>query len=97
LMLHIPPHGFHRLRHFGFLANRARQEKLAQCRTLLGHTTPPRVRDEAANCEAPAVSATEPGALCPVCQHGRMQLVQTVYRQPAVWDLSVPAPGLDTS
>jgi hypothetical protein len=26
-----------------------------------------------------------------------MQLVQTLYRQPAVWDLSVPAPGLDTS
>ena len=34
LMLHVPPHGFHRLRHFGFLANRVRQEKLAQCRTL---------------------------------------------------------------
>jgi hypothetical protein len=26
-----------------------------------------------------------------------MQLVQTLYRQPAVWDLSVPAPSLDTS
>ena len=39
LMLHVPPRGFHRLRHFGFLANRVRQEKLTQCRTLLGHTT----------------------------------------------------------
>jgi hypothetical protein len=97
LMLHVPPHGFHRLRHFGFLANRVRQEKLAQCRTLLGHATLPRVRDEAANHEAPAMSAQEPGAVCPVCQHGRMQLVHTVYRQPAAWDLSVPAPGLDTS
>jgi hypothetical protein len=97
LMLHVPPHGFHRLRHFGFLANRVRQEKLAQCRTLLGHATLPRVRDEAANREAPAMSAQEPGAVCPVCQHGHMQLVQTVYRQPAAWDLSVPAPGLDTS
>src|SRR3989442_9179474 len=97
LMLHVPPHGFHRMRHFGFLANRVRQEKLAQCRTLLGHATLPRVRDEAANREAPAMSAQEPGAVCPVCQHGRMQLVQTVYRQPAAWDLSVPAPGLDTS
>ena len=37
LMLHVPPHGFHRMRHFGFLANRVRKEKLAQCRTLLGH------------------------------------------------------------
>jgi hypothetical protein len=35
LMLHVPPRGFHRLRHFGFLANHMRQAKLAQCRTLL--------------------------------------------------------------
>ena len=97
LMLHVPPHGFHRLRHFGFLANRVRQEKLAQCRTLLGHATPPRVRDEAANREAPEVPAKEPGAVCPVCQHGRMPLVQMLYRQRVAWDLSVPAPGLDTS
>ena len=45
LMLHVPPHGFHRMRHFGFLANRVRQEKLAQCRTLLGHATQPRARE----------------------------------------------------
>ena len=97
LMLHVPPHGFHRLRHFGFLANRVRQAKLAQCRTLLGHATPLLVQEEAADREAPAVSAQEPGAVCPVCQHGRMQLVQTLYRQPAAWDLAVPVPGLDTS
>jgi hypothetical protein len=97
LMLHVPPHGFHRLRHFGFLANRVRQEKLAQCRALLGHATPPQVHDEAANGEAPAVAAQEPGARCPVCQHGRLQLVQTLYRQPAAWDLAVPMPHLDTS
>jgi hypothetical protein len=41
LMLHGPPHGFHRLRHFGFLANRVRQEKLARCRALLGHAPNP--------------------------------------------------------
>jgi hypothetical protein len=97
LMLHVPPHGFQRLRHFGFLANRVRQEKLAQCHTILGYPTPPRVREEAANREAPEEATKEPGAVCPVCQHGRMQLVQTVYRQPATWDLSMPTPGLDTS
>src|SRR5262245_57376096 len=97
LMLHVPPRGFHRLRHFGFLANRVRQEKLAQCRALLGHASPLQVRDEAAHCEAPAVSAQEPGARCPVCQHGQMQLVQTLYRQPAACDLAVPMPRLDTS
>jgi hypothetical protein len=97
LMLHVPPRGFHRLRHFGFLANRVRQEKLAQCGMLLGHAPQPRAQEAAADLQAPKVSAGEPGAACPVCQHGRMQLVKTVYRQPAVWDLSVPTPRLDTS
>ena len=97
LMLHVPPRGFHRLRHFGFLANRVRQEKLAQCRMLLGHPTQPHAQEAAADLQAPKVLAGEPGAACPVCQHGRMQLVKTVYRQPAVWDLSVPTPRLDTS
>jgi len=97
LMLHVPPRGFHRMRHFGFLANRVRQEKLAQCRTLLGQATPPHTREEAVDLKTPEVSAVEPGSVCPVCQHGRMQLVKTLDRQPAAWDLSVPAPGLDTS
>jgi hypothetical protein len=97
LMLHVPPHGFHRLRHFGFLANRVRQEKLAQCRTLLGHATHPRVQHETVDLKPPAVAVGESGAVCPVCQHGRMQMVQALYRQPAAWDLAVPAPGLDTS
>jgi len=97
LMLHVPPPGFHRLRHFGFLANRVRQAKLAQCRALLGDAVPLRVRQETVDRTPPAMSEAEPGAACPVCQQGRMQLIKTMYRQPAVWDLSVPAPGLDTS
>jgi Putative transposase/Transposase zinc-binding domain len=34
-LLHALPDGFHRIRHYGFLANRRRTEKLALCRTLL--------------------------------------------------------------
>ncbi|HEY5871555.1 MAG TPA: IS91 family transposase [Candidatus Tectomicrobia bacterium] len=97
LMLHVPPRGFHRMRHFGFLANRVRQATLAQCRALLGHAPRPCAQEAAADLKTPEGPAGEPGAQCPVCQHGRMQLVQTLYRQPAAWDLSVPAPGLDTS
>jgi Putative transposase/Transposase zinc-binding domain len=99
LLLHVPPRGFHRLRHFGFLANRVRQEKRAQCRTLLGHATQLRAPAAAValDLKAPEVPGAEPGAVCPVCQHGRMQLITTVYRQPAVWDLSMPMPHLDTS
>src|SRR2546421_354707 len=59
LMLHVPPHGFHRLRHFGFLANRVRQEKLAQCRTLLGHAPRAQARDEATDPKRPEVFVGE--------------------------------------
>jgi hypothetical protein len=97
LLLHVPPHGFHRLRHFGFLANRVRQAKLAQCRALLGHTPRLCAQEAAADLKTPEGPAGEPDARCPVCQHGHMQLVQTLYRQPAAWDLAVPLPRLDTS
>jgi hypothetical protein len=97
LMLHVPPHGFHRVRHFGFLANRLRREKLAQCRTLLRHATRPPPQEEAVPLKPPVVSVGEPGSVCPVCQHGRMQLMQTLTRQRAAWELSVPVPVCDTS
>jgi hypothetical protein len=97
LLLHVPPHGFHRLRHFGFLANRVRQAKLAQCRALLGQAPRPPRRAEPVARQVPEVPSSALGAPCPVCQHGRMQLVQTLYRQPGAWDLAVPMPGLDTS
>ena len=34
-LLHTLPDGFHRIRHYGFLGNRHRAEKLALCRQLL--------------------------------------------------------------
>jgi hypothetical protein len=97
LMLHVPPHGFQRMRHFGFLANRVRQAKLAQCRAFLGQATRPLAREAIVNCEASTGPLGEPGAPCPVCQHGRMQLVQTLYRQQAAWAVSTPMPRCDTS
>src|SRR5450755_2747211 len=39
-LLHILPKGFVRIRQFGFLANRARGNKLALCRVLLGASAP---------------------------------------------------------
>src|SRR6185503_17316163 len=39
-LLHVLPDGFMRIRHFGFLANRAKKQSLARCRTLLGNQPP---------------------------------------------------------
>ena len=40
-LMHVLPSGFVRVRHYGLLANRHRQEKLARCRELLGMAVPP--------------------------------------------------------
>jgi Putative transposase len=40
-LLHVLPHGFMRVRHYGLLANRQRNEKLALCRKLLDCLSPP--------------------------------------------------------
>ena len=39
-LLHTLPDGFHRIRHYGFLANGHRAAKLALCRKLLKTTAP---------------------------------------------------------
>ena len=96
-MLHVHPRGFQRVRYYGFLANCVRQPKLTQCRTLLGAVTRPRVRDEVAETLVDDTLVGEPGSVCPRCQQGRMQLVETFHRHPAAWDLSVAPPALDTS
>ncbi|HET7886311.1 MAG TPA: IS91 family transposase [Bradyrhizobium sp.] len=62
-LLHALPDGFHRIRHYGFLANRGRAEKLAQCRALLAVTAAvaPQHRQES---ERPPDLAAD---LCPAC------------------------------
>jgi hypothetical protein len=97
LMLHVPPRGFQRVRYYGFLANRTRQQKLAQCRLLLKQVTLPLVRAEVPEPKAEDTPVGEPGSVCPLCQQGRMQLVETYHRHRAAWDLSVAPPAPDTS
>lgn len=97
LMLHVPPRGFQRVRYYGFLANRVRQQKLALCRTLLGQTTLPLTRDEVAEPKVDEAAVGEPGSVCPHCHQGRMQLVEMVYCHQTLWELSHPTTALDTS
>jgi len=75
-LLHVLPDGFQRIRYYGFLSNRHREEKLERCRQLLGMAS-----------AHPATPATEPPKdyrdryeeltgvslrLCPVCRRGQM-------------------------
>jgi predicted Zn-ribbon and HTH transcriptional regulator len=79
----LPPH-FQRIRHFGFLANRHRKEKLALCRKLL--TTPvTALLPGAAQCLILLAALTIlPPARCPKCETGMMVRIGFVpaYRWP---------------
>ena len=69
-LLHIVPHGFQRLRHVGFLANRCKARALRQCRHLLGQPTepPPRAQPSAVEWmrQRTGIDLTQ----CPQCGHG---------------------------
>jgi len=78
-LLHVLPDRFVRIRYYGLLANRNRQEDLTQCRRLLAEssTAPP------SPSPAPVtdwrelmqrLTGVDP-TLCPKCGHGHLQPV----------------------
>ena len=93
-LLHVLPDGFMRIRHYGYLANRHRRQKLATCRRLLGVLEPavtdaedPEVQPFAAGCE------TEATTRCPACRTGRLRVIETFERRPRrCGELSQPRP-----
>jgi hypothetical protein len=63
-LLHVLPCGFHRIRHFGLLANGGRRENLAKVRQLLQVAPTPVPETEGGEvCAAPV----QPTFVCPVC------------------------------
>jgi hypothetical protein len=74
-LLHTLPDGFHRIRHFGFMANRHRAARLALCRELLDHDE----RTAPNNVEPPPVSSDPQTpaeiAACPDCG-GVMRIIE---------------------
>ncbi|WP_087006119.1 IS91 family transposase [Rhizobium sullae] len=61
-LLHVLPDGFHRMRHFGFLANRHRRDRVGLCRSLLGQPSPTGGQPH------PAKSQHGQSYECPDCQ-----------------------------
>ena len=74
-LLHVLPGGFHRIRHYGLLANATREENLALARALLHQPLPQ---------TAPAEETTACGSAPPlfVCRHcgAAMTIVETFAR-----------------
>ena len=75
-LLHVLPSGFVRIRHYGWQANRHREEKLQQCRQLLQAEALRGAIDQAEQSPAETVASTAPWERCPACAHGRMLRVE---------------------
>ena len=85
------PHGFHRIRYFGFLGNCQRARKLARCRELLG-MVPPAPADPAVDYRDRFEALTGRSLReCPHCRTGIMVVIDSIAR------LTVCQPVLDTS
>jgi Putative transposase/Transposase zinc-binding domain len=79
-LLHVLPEGFQRIRYYGFLGHRCREQKLARCRQLLAMPQPqPSAREPATDYrdryqDITGISLTE----CPACHHRRMLVVEVI-------------------
>jgi hypothetical protein len=83
-LLHVLPDGFQRIRYYGFLGNRYREQKLAHCRELLGMPTPEPPASETAKDYRERYEELTGSSLwqCPVCCQGRMLVTQILPRRP---------------
>lgn len=84
-LLHVLPAGLVRVRQFGFLANRVRKQKLAQCRALISAALPSITHDPVtadAECDNPQQR------ICPLCKLGRLILLELLSPIPAFSDSS---------
>ncbi len=76
-MLHVLPSGFHRIRHYGWLANTGRHDKLAQIRALL-HVVPEEVKVPESSAESAQLLF-----VCPDCG-APMLIVEILARKPLI-------------
>jgi hypothetical protein len=86
-LLHVLPLGLQRIRYYGLMGNRHRQEKLEQCRQLLNME--PKAPAET-NVKAPSDYRSWYEALtgtslheCPICRKGRMVTIEQIVRPKA--------------
>jgi hypothetical protein len=90
-LLHVLPAGFHRIRHYGLIANTARRDNLAQARELLTSSKPEAATD--AQTQGTDIVDSEyrdasPAYICPDCG-AAMIIIETFER----WQLPRAPPG----
>lgn len=98
-LLHALPASFMRIRHFGFLANRAKGRDLPRCRQLLGLApVPPEPQPMTTQERLRELTGRDP-AQCPSCKTGVMKIVAELPVLPIrAWPhFPLSAPRFDSS
>jgi hypothetical protein len=78
-LLHVLPKSFVRIRHYGLLANRSRQKKIARCRELLSASEPKQPVKETVSEKLLRLTGVDIHC-CPACHEGRMLVVAEIDR-----------------
>lgn len=96
---HILPKGFVRIRHYGFLANPVRKQRLALARSLLGSANGASSSISASESHADddAAGPRERDLSCPVCRQGRLVSVEELGRESASATFLGASKPFDTS
>ena len=78
----VPPY-FVRIRHYGLLANRTRQDKLTRCRQLLAVAAAAAISLLPAGPQEPPPASVEIASriLCPTCRVGRLRVIARLAPQ----------------
>jgi len=80
-LLHVLPAGFHRIRHYGLLANVGRRENLARARRLLANSSGS--EDSNSSQPTPSTRNTAPLFVCRCCG-AAMMVIDTLPRAPSI-------------
>lgn len=88
------PSRFVHIRHYGWLANRVRRQKLPRCRLLLAKGSVQRQdsADGERGADNGAVAAENHSLRCPACREGRMVVVERFAPDPYRLGAGIPLP-----
>ena len=75
-LLHVLPHRFVRIRHFGLLANRNRKDNIALCHKMMGGKKATKEKKREPWQEQLLRISGIDVTICPVCQKGKMQRIE---------------------
>jgi hypothetical protein len=80
-LLHVTPPGLCRMRHYGFLSNRLKEQQLVRCRTLLGQAETPSLALPSTATEWLLRLTGQDVRRCPQCGQGSMVRVERLPKE----------------